>query len=491
MRNRPTGKIRRLLKIAGLASLAALLGAGCGRKTPRTPVILFSIDTLRADRMGCYGYSRPTSPRIDEFARDSVLFESVLAPAPETAPSHMSIFTALSPAVHGVRNYRIDLTDGSVEKVRGRALSSRIKTLPEFLQAHGYLTAALHGGAQIGEGMGFGRGFDLFEPAFDRWFRDEKGYRARIEDLGEIEDEIRAWIRRSQKEGKGLFLFLHHYVCHDPYLSGPEDIRQRFLENPVPGIPRKASDVDFADRDLNIRDQFFRNFDPNREDHVRHISDLYDGGVLYSDLIFGRLTDLLKAEGIYNEALVILLSDHGEEFYEHSGRLHRNLFRETVAVPLIVKLPFAEHAGRRVSATVQGADVFPTVAEVLGLDLNAELLQGASLLPLAAGEGDYRGDPVSFSGDGRDLRITRDGYTYIDQRIRRVRRRLFAESDPLERENLAEQLPEVLNRMREEARRIKAEHRARGEEIHAGEDPAASEADEAKLKELRALGYIN
>ncbi len=490
MRNGPTGKIRRLLKIAGLASLAALLGAGCGREAPRTPVILFSIDTLRADRLGCYGYPRPTSPRIDEFARDAVLFESVLAPAPETAPSHMSIFTALSPAVHGVRNYRIDLTNGSVEKVRGRTLSNRIKTLPEFLKAHGYLTLGLHGGGQIGEGMGFGRGFDLFDPAFDRWFRDEKGYLAQVDDLEGIEAELRRWIRRSREEGKPLFCFLHHYACHDPYLSGPEEIRQRFLTAPVPGLPRTAADIDFTDQTLNIREQFFRNIDPERAEHRWHFSDLYDGGVLLSDLVFGRILDLLREEGIYEEALVILLSDHGEEFYEHRGGLHWTLFRETIQVPLIIKFPGGDHGGKRVSVPVQALDVFPTVATALGLDLDERSLQGTSLLPLLTGGG-YRGNPVSFSGDALNLRFSQDGYTYMDQRIHHVKRRLFAESDPLERENLAEQLPEVLNRMREEARRIKAEHRARAQEIHAGEEPAASEADGAKLRELRALGYIN
>ncbi len=198
--------------------------------TPPSPekpnIILFSIDTLRADHLSCYGYSRETSPNIDKFSRESILFKKAVSQSHFTTPSHMSIFTALTPFGHQIDN---PLPRGSHRRV-----SDSIVMLAEILKKNGYTTIGLHGSGNVGEWFGFDRGFDHYSPDFYEW---EKDYTASREGLAPIKDSIRGWIETSRKEKKPLFLFLHHYLCHVPYLKGPPEFRQHFLTEKVETLP--------------------------------------------------------------------------------------------------------------------------------------------------------------------------------------------------------------------------------------------------------------
>ena len=472
-----------------LVLLLGLAAAGCARdpEPERPPVVLVSVDTLRADHLGCYGYERPTSPGLDRFARQAVVFREAFASAPVTAPSHMSILTGLSPAVHGVINFR---QEEGENRARARSLSPRIPTLPEFLREHGYLTVALTAGGNISEKMGFGRGFDHFSTEFEQWVDEEGRYRTGIEDLGKTRETIRGWIRRSRDEKKPLFLFLHHNVCHDPYLSGPAEYRLRFLTDPVEGLPTGAGGFGEAEGFGDVRGSFFRPLDPDNPDHVRHYVDLYDGGVLFSDVIFSLILETLREEGIGEKSLVIFLSDHGEEFFEHKDKLHWKLFRETIRVPLVIRFPHNRWAGKSIEVPVRLVDIFPTVAAVAGLDDSLPRVQGESLLPLLTGAGYYRPDPVSFSGNGRAVRLSRDGHVYFNQAIDETRERLFAGDDLGENANLAESDPELLDRMQVEARREMARQEAWRKELLGNEVPREIEADENRMEQLRALGYV-
>lgn len=464
----------------------ALIWSGCENHPRATnspaalpPIILFSIDTLRADHLGCYGYRRETSPRIDSFAQDAVLFQETIAQAPYTAPSHMSIFTSLYPPVHRLINFKSDTRPGA-------AMNKTIVTLPQFLQAQGYLTIGLTGGAQLDGGRGFAQGFDYYGNDFYSW---EGEMRPTMEGLSAIKGTIKHWLRESRRENRPLFLFLHHYICHDPYVKGPPEYRQKFLDQRGGGLPRSVDDLDLPRR--GIRKQFFGKADWQNPDHLQHYIALYDGGVYFSDAVFGELMDLLKEEGLFDPALIVLFSDHGEEFLEHGGYLHSQLFRETLRVPLIVKFPGGEAAGRTVERPVEALDIFPTIADFLGMADKLPPVQGHSLLPVVRGKPGYEGSPVSFSNCLNWVRFCSDGYTFSNQPTGETPEWLFADGDIEENRNLAEVEKEVVSSMRTRAREIMEENRAFREKLVLEEDGRERQPSPEVINQLRSLGYLN
>jgi len=459
-----------------LLAAAAVSAAGCGREAP-APVVLVSVDTLRADHLGCYGYERPTSPALDRFAAESVLFADAVAPAPTTAPSHMSIFTSLYPPVHGVRNYSPDWPTA--------ALSERLATLPEFMRDHGYFTAALTGGGNVA-GQGFERGFDFYRS----WFPGPDEEESRARSVARVLDAVRRCVRRSREEGKPLFLFLHHYLCHDPYLGGPPGIRRRFLTDPVPGLPVSLADLRGDAGWADMRERFFGPADLERPDHLAHYVALYDGGVLYSDAVFARIRRVLEEEGVYDKALIVFTSDHGEEFMEHRGILHEMLFRETLHVPLIVRFPGGERGGRTVSAPVRTLDIFPTIAACLGLEGDLPSVQGASLLEVADGGGAPGEAPLSFTPWDESLRIVDGEYVYGNHWSHGTGEWLFARDDLAESRNLAGELPRVAAAERLRALAAAENVRSLKERLAPeGPKPGAPLAP-AVRERLRALGYL-
>ncbi|HOO77034.1 MAG TPA: tetratricopeptide repeat protein [bacterium] len=384
------------------AVTAPICRSGKPAPSDRPPIILFSIDTLRADHLGCYGYSRKTSPFIDEFAREAVLFANAYSQAPITAPAHMSIFTALAPPVHGVNNI-------SPEGVK-HVLNEKITTMPQILRANGYITAGLHGRGQIAGEMGFARGFDEYSPAFNAW--ENSG--ALPERLGTITGRIREWIQESRNNERPLFLFLHHYLCHDPYVKGPREFRARFLQGEAQS--RAPGGVPDAD-------EFWKNVDLNDPRQRELIVSLYDGGVYYSDYVFKQVIDTLKTNNLYDDSLIVLLSDHGEEFNEHGGKTHGRLWIEHVHVPLIVKFPKGRFAGSVVADPIRTMDVMPTVLDLLRIPV-AEAIQGTSFLPLLTKRGNYSPLIVTYKTkshheviENYSVRIFKDGYVFIDHDV--------------------------------------------------------------------------
>lgn len=356
-------------------------------------------DALRADRLGCYGYHRPTSPNIDRFAGESVLFERALSNSPWSASSFMSLFSSLSPEVHGVSNL------SSRFRLHPR-VSGRIPLLAEILQDHGYLTVGLHGGGNIPSVRGFDRGFNYYGKNFGT-----ANYR-------EVADLIRKWLEESRSAGRPIFLFLHHLICHDPYLYGPGEFRFRFLENPVPDLPLTIQELDKLGPDRAAN--FWKGVDLANPRHKAHIDALYDGGVYFSDFVFEELMEVLREEGIYDEALIILTADHGEALGERGTRGHGALWIEHLHVPLLLKFPGAERGGRKVAVPVGLMDVVPTLFEYLQVK-HPDPVQGTSLLPLAAGRGEEGASPVvSYRAAGNnpyfnlgELRITEGDYAYL------------------------------------------------------------------------------
>jgi len=320
-------KARTLILAAAVVAVAAAGWTGWRLAHTSTalsgPIILISVDTLRADRLPIYGYRKVTTPAIDALARDGVVFDHAWAHAPQTLPSHASILTGKLPFEHGVRdNLGFTLKGGA--------------TLAEMLKARGFATGGFVSAYVMRRDTGLGRGFDTYDdrlPTSSPEVAIGEVQRAGADTLA----AARAWL--AARTSSRYFLFLHLYEPHTPY-SPPA----RFTQ-----------------------------FDP------------YDGEIAYSDELIGELVADLKSRGLYDEALIVFLSDHGEGLGDHGEAEHGLfLYQETMRVPLVVKLPRQAGAGTRVAAPVQHIDLVPTIL-ALAQAPTPRGLRGRSLVPAFSG----------------------------------------------------------------------------------------------------------
>ena len=440
----------------------------------KPPIVFISIDTLRADHLHCYGYERETSPHLDAFAADSVLFERAISQAAVTAPAHMSLFTGLTPSVHRVFNHR---TDGGENTV----LAPDIKTLAEMLRDNGYATYGFTGGGNVASGLGFDRGFDKYTMKTVPWYE----FRTAKAPLAEVDEAIEA----VAAEGKPLFLFLHHYACHSPYVSAPEEDLLRFLPEPVEGLPVSKDDVDDRPKGMSPKQRFWRDVDLSDPEHLNHIVSLYDGGVYYSDFVFSRMIEMLRRHDLYDDAIIVVTSDHGEEFFEHGSKLHWKLFLHTLHVPFIIKFPGGKFANRRVAETIRSFDVMPTLLEAAGIELPTAL-QATSLAPLLA---DQAYDPIILSYANQEpiaIRFQEDKYAYSNQRSAGREEWLFdLESDPGEQRDLAQRNQGLLVSKRARAVELLEADQSLSQLLKALEGQTSVPSEEM-MQELEALGYI-
>jgi arylsulfatase A-like enzyme len=293
--------------------------------------ILYIVDTLRADHTTPYGYSRDTTPELARFARDAVVFDAAIAQASWTRPSVGSIMTSLLPGRHLAVQLRDPLDPGLV-------------TLAEMLQAKGISTAATIANSVIySAGTHFEQGFDDY-----RGMHDASGRASKEVPAAPVVDEALAQLR--DREGLPTFLYVHTMDPHVPY-TPPAPFDRKYEPHPAPGHPAIDPRTDFKEP----------------LDRERLVAQ-YDGEVAYGDQEFGRFVRELKARGLYDRALIVVMADHGEEFQDHGKWLHgRSLFDELIRIPLIVKFPAARGAGRRVAEQVQTLDVLPTVLREMGL----------------------------------------------------------------------------------------------------------------------------
>lgn len=287
-------------------------------------LILISVDCLRADHVGAYGYSRATTPRIDELAADGVVYETAISTSSTTLPTHTSMFTGLTPSVHGATNER--------------KLSPSVPYLPEILARAGYQVDGIVSGAYVSQYFGFERGFHSYISR----------HRPRA---SESVDRTLEVLERAR--GQSQFVFMHLIDAHWPY-DPPAEIKERF--RPVTlDIPP-------------LMDKVLKHVPPRGEEELEQVKALYDAEVAYADQEIGRLVHELKAKGLYSRSLIILTADHGESFFEHGRWQHGlNLFDEILRVPLIVKWPGNVLKGRA-PMQVSQAEIFSTLLEQAGID---------------------------------------------------------------------------------------------------------------------------
>ena len=446
-------------------------GPDAPKATNPKSLVLISVDTLRADHLSAYGYARETSPRVDALAAEGVLFERAFSQSPKTASSHMSLMTGLYPEAHGVENYG----EGG-----GMRMSAQIPTLATLLQRAGYRTFAFTGGGNVTGRFGFDQGFEIYENALgvERAFR-----------LGT--EAVEALSRAGRGESAApFFLFLHTYAVHDPY-TPPARYAAPFVD---PGYDGKIIRSGFLLRLITFSTQwrsrhkaFWERVDRGNEQDRRHLVDLYDGTIRYTDDQIGKFLSRFEELGLDKEAVVVFLSDHGEEFYEHKGFLHDCVYQEVLHVPLIIRFPAGEpgkHSGRRSPEVARLVDVMPTILEYVGLPI-PEDLQGRSLLPLLLGE-ESTPRPVLSQWRWRKTAVLQDrGWKYIRGRDKDELYDLAA--DPGEKRNLASREPDRGRVLREEIEALLAESQSLHDTFHPG---GKVEPDARTLRDLKALGYV-
>ena len=396
-------------------------------------IVLITIDTLRTDRVSSYGSDRVSTPNIDSFANEGVLFSNAASTVPFTLPAHTSILTGLYPPGHGVR-----------ENV-GYVLDKSIPTLAEVLSEKGWTTAGFVSAFVLDRRWGIGRGFDHFFDDFDLADFDTPNLSS-VQRSGDVTiAEAVRWLDDRPKDSP-FFVWLHLYDPHDPY-TPPEPWKSMYPAHP------------------------------------------YDGEVAYTDSLIGDFRRALEERGLLSESLVILTADHGEGLGDHNEASHGFfVYDTTVHVSLIVRPPDNSVAGRVVDSAVSHVDLFPTILDAVGA-FAPKRVHGQSLLPLIAGEaGDSERSvyteslyPLLHYG-WAPLRAVRTGNLKL---IDAPRPEVFdIRTDPRERLNLAGGNPEMVENLEARLGELRG---AIETETRTGGD--APEMDPETLAQLQALGY--
>lgn len=322
------GWISAVVALSAGALAAAAPSATSLTKSPN--IIVITLDTTRADRMGFLGSKRGLTPNLDALATRSSVFLRAYSQVPLTPPSHATIFTGTYPQFHHVTNMQTPL-------------AADLPYTPAILHDHGYHTAAFVASIVLAPkppfAVGFDRGFDTYDADFHQDAPEEDHYKTVVRRGGEVVARTLAWLSKHPKDP--FFIWVHLYDAHDPY-------------------------------------------DPPEPYKTRYRKDLYDGGIAYEDAVVGRLVRQLKLRGLYDEMVIAVMADHGESLGAHGEDTHGIfLYDDTIQVPLLIKLPRAQAKteAKRIENRVELVDISPTLLEEAGIAIPTEM-QGVSLLTL-------------------------------------------------------------------------------------------------------------
>lgn len=424
---------RRGIRTALWQPAAILFAFSAALAQTKPDVILITIDTLRADRVGCYGYKGAATPNIDRLAAEGVRFSQAYTPVPITLPAHASLFTGQFPMATGMHDFS------------GNKLATGSLTLARILREQGYTTAAFIGSAVLDSRFGLNQGFDTYFDYFD-FNRLAEGNLDQMERPGDqVMDEALGWLKRNPR--RPIFLWVHLYDPHHPY-AAPEPYGSRFRANP------------------------------------------YDGEVAFADAQVGRLFDYLRERNIYEGAVIALLSDHGEGLGEHGEKTHGFfIYNSTLHVPLILKIPGITPPGRVVEEEVSLVDVLPTLLQALKLPVPSSL-QGRSLMsamlgrPGGAASNLYAESylPLLHFHWSQLRALQSRGWKFIEA----PKSELYdLRNDPGELRNLFESQRARANEMRERLHGV-----MRRFTPAAGPEPEKELTDPALYERLRSLGYV-
>lgn len=397
-----------------------------------TNVLLITVDTVRADHIGAYGFKQSATPTIDALARDGVLFERAYSQVPLTLASHTSLLTGTYPFHNGVQDFT------------GQPLTPDIRSIAQSLKANGYDTAAIVSSYVLDRSWGLDRGFDLYYDVFQgsSFLENDPGLVERK--AGASVDQALKWLRTPRR--KPFFLWLHLYDPHSGY-DPPEPFRTRFADSP------------------------------------------YDGEIAYADSQLARLVAYLKQQGLYGRTLILFASDHGESLGEHGEKEHGFfVYHSTLHVPLLVKPPAASRVpAHRETKPVQIMAIAPTILATLGLkDPIENQFETVSLLSDKSGAGDppvYSESFYSFSSFGwAPLRTINTGaYQYIEA----PKPELYdLRNDPAETKNLITEQKATASVLAQQLKDLVARYAS---DVHSAN---TSHLNAEAVEKLRSLGYM-
>ena len=418
-------------------------------------VILISMDSLRWDALGCYA-TNENSPNIDQFAEEAVLFEQAFVPSPWTLPSLASMTTGLAPAVHGATEQTTRIPED-------------VDTLGERMAEGGYLTCAFLANVFLQEERGFNNGFHRYLN-----IRTDKP-----DSTERVTNHAIQWITANAESD--FFLWLHYFDPHQPYTPpdefAPDDPTAEALRQNFPNI--------FWVRAGNAR---------YGTEEITALRALYDGEVRYVDNRIGRIFETLHALDLYDDALIIITSDHGEEFWEHGGFEHgHSLYDELLRIPLLIRLPHGDMGGRRITARVSLTALFATILELCEVPHDPEALSAGSFAPLMKemdGEDDAWRFKAGFPMVYEDKECVYFGrYKYI-KNLGSHREELYdLETDPAEQINIITKFPDLAERARKHLDEIAAEEDALRARVGIEGEVTVDLTPEAR-QELQDLGYL-
>lgn len=446
---------------AGLSGSLWLSGCRKQRGGERPSIILITVDAVRADHLGCYGYSKNTSPNIDRFATEALLFENCLAHAPDTRYSFASILSGFLP-------HETKITET-------HQLAAAVKTVPEILRQEGYKTVAVISNFVMRKKQGFEQGFIIY----DDTMRDRELVRRWPERVAErTTDRAIELLKEFHKDQ--LFMWIHYQDPHGPYT--PPERLARLFRNPAQK-PRNLK----LNTSLSGRGgiPFYQRLGTNRDfyDYVAR----YDGEIRYQDEHFKHLVDVLKELGLYDEALIIFSSDHGEGMGEHNYFFAHgeNLYADQLHVPLIIRYG-EEPAGRR-SDFVQHLDVVPTIFKALGMKMDSRF-RGRDLLKQNEKKREIFAEMKSpLVRDGIKFCVVFDGLKLIYTRLFKKYELFNLKSDPHEEHDLIND-----PKYRERAGDLKIRLKRIREEDFLGLRVVKrrQKLTEEEIRKLKSLGYV-
>jgi arylsulfatase A-like enzyme len=450
--------------------------ATAGAHGRRPDILLIVIDTLRRDHLGSYGWHRDTSPSIDALASDAVRFDRAYAAAPWTQPSVATILTGLYPTAHGL--------------TRIARLPDSLDTLPERLGRHGYATAAIVSHVLLARVYNFDQGFDEFKVAAALPTHE-------VISTERVTDRATESLERLANGPDPYLLFVHYFDPHYQYRRHPEH-----------GFSSDGAGRLVGGEDIETLRTIMESATP---EELQFVLDVYDEEVRHTDVGVGRLLAKLRELGRYDDTLIIVTADHGEEFLDHGWLGHtRSLYEELVRVPLIIRPPAMSLGARVVESPVSLASIAPTVLELAGVESPSGPGRTVSLLPLlqhpastpdetgviSMGEGESVADTILLevdftSTDPRNEMKTTRKKALIEGDHKLIRDDLSGRVelydlsvDSREREDLSSRHPEIVERMQASLqRRIEA----------VGASPTPTEEIEhgaSQIEELRSLGYV-
>lgn len=471
-----------------LIAVSGLLAGGIWLATrpPRAPIpksilpalkdkpniILIMVDALRANRLNCYGYAPRTSPHIDVLAADGIRFETCITQSSWTKPSTATLLTSLYPSSHQAI-------------YKSNMLPDPVVTLAELMTAGGYFALGFANNANITPIFNFDQGFNEYiflkpryffmspESGFqltgynqlrlmrERFFSQAKYVHYYYQDAQVVNEKAISWLEKLQRSR--FFLFIHYMETHDPYFVHPYNgVGYARVSNPKP--------------DPSVAGLY---------------SETYNGELRYVDQAVGELCRWLKDRGLYNDALIVLTADHGQEFYEHGGWWHgTTLYEEQIHVPLIVKLPNQEAAGTTDHRMVRCLDIAPSILTLAGISPHPSM-QGQSFLGSASNS--WPGVEEVFSEEDHEGNVVRSLRTRQWKLIQAnpnnprglptVALHNLAE-DPQENNNLASGRGELVDQLRPRLEQKLA--LALGVSV----TPQEKEIDEATRERLKSLGYV-